>query len=66
MPAVEGAAMPRLTRAQQRQGLQILVELERVRDELAARHTELGPESWELLNDSRSERARDLLRAAEE
>ncbi|MBI4492651.1 MAG: hypothetical protein HY690_07660 [Chloroflexi bacterium] len=58
--------IPRLTKEQQRRGLQALAELERFRDELAAKYGKLTPESWELLNQSRDERTRDLMRAVEE
>jgi excisionase family DNA binding protein len=62
----EQLVIPRLTKEQQQRGLQALAELERFRDELAARHGKLTPESWELLNQSRDERTRDLMRAVEE
>lgn len=62
----ERKVSPRLTKAEQRRGLQILAELERFRDELAARHGKLSPESWELLDRSREERTRDLMRVVEE
>ncbi len=58
--------IPRLTKAEQRRGLQVLAELERLSAVIAARHGKLTPESWELLNQSRDERTRDLLRAVEE
>lgn len=62
----ERSGVPRLTRDEQQRGLQILADLERFRDELAARHGTLTPESWELLDQSRDERTRDLVRAVEE
>jgi len=44
-----------------------VAELERLSAAIAARQGgKLTPESWELLNRSRDERTRDLLRAAEE
>lgn len=58
--------IPPPTREERRRGLQALAELERFRDELAARHGKLTPESWELLNQSRDERTQDLMRAVEE
>lgn len=66
MAQPERPVIPPLTKEQQRRGLQALAELERFRDELAARYGKLSPESWELLNQSRDERTRDLLRAVEE
>ncbi len=57
---------PRLTKEQQRRGLEALAELERLSAAIAARHGKLTPESWELLNQSRDERTRDLMRAVEE
>ncbi len=66
MAQAERPVVPRLTKAEQRRGLQILAELERFRDALAARHGKLTPESWELLNQSRDERTRALMRAVEE
>jgi excisionase family DNA binding protein len=62
----ERPVIPPLTKEQQQRGLQALAELERFRDELAARHGKLTPESWELINQSRDERTRDLMRAVEE
>ena len=59
-------AIPRLTEAEQQRGLRAIAELERFRDEMAATHGTLAPESWELLNASRDERTRDLMRAVEE
>ena len=61
----ERPVIPPLTKEQQRRGLQALAELERLSAALAARHGTLIPESWELLNRSRDERTRDLMRAAE-
>jgi excisionase family DNA binding protein len=58
--------VPRLTKAEQRRGLQALAELERLSAAIAARHGKLTPESWELINQSREERTRALLRAVEE
>ena len=66
MAQPERRAIPPLTKEQQRRGLQALAELERFRDDLAARYGKLTPESWELLNQSRDERTRDLIRAVEE
>lgn len=56
---------PRLTKAEQRRGLEALAELERLSAAIAARQGKLTPELWELLNRSRDERTRDLLRAVE-
>jgi excisionase family DNA binding protein len=61
----ERPATPRLTKREQRRGLQALAELERLSATIAARHGPL-PESWELLNESRDERTRDLMRTVEE
>jgi excisionase family DNA binding protein len=61
----ERPVVPRLTKAEQRRGLQALAELERLSAAIAARHGKLTPESWELLDQSREERTRDLLRAVE-
>src|SRR5579884_2888030 len=57
----ERAEPARLTKAEQRRGLQALAALERFRDELAAKQGRLTPESWELLNAARDERTRDLM-----
>jgi excisionase family DNA binding protein len=65
MAHAERPIILRLTKEEQRRGLKALAELERFRDELAARSGKLSPESWELLNQSRDERTRDLLRAIE-
>lgn len=62
----ERTAIPRLTEAEQQRGLQALAALERARDELAATHGPLTPASWELLDASRDERTRDLMRAVQE
>jgi excisionase family DNA binding protein len=62
----ERSAIPPLTKQQQRRGLQALAELERLSAAIAARHGTLTPESWELLNQSRDERTRDLMRTVEE
>ncbi len=62
----ERAEHARLTKAEQRRGLQALAALERFRNELAAKQGRLAPESWELLNAARDERTRDLMRAVEE
>jgi excisionase family DNA binding protein len=66
MAQAQRPVIPPLTKEQQRRGLQALAELERFRDELAARYGKLTPESWELINQSRDERTRDLMRAVEE
>lgn len=66
MAQSERLVIPPLTNQEQRRGLQALAELERFRDELAAKYGKLTPESWELLNQSRDERTRDLMRAVEE
>lgn len=58
--------IPPLTKEQQRRGLKALAELERLGAAIAARQGKLTPESWELLNQSRDERTRDLMRAVEE
>lgn len=58
--------IPPLTKEEQRRGLQALAELERLGATIAARHGTFSPESWELLNQSRDERTRDLMRAVEE
>ena len=50
-----------LTKEAQRRGLRAVEELERLSAEIAARHGELTPESWELINQSRDERTRDLM-----
>jgi hypothetical protein len=62
----ESGAMPQLTEEEQARGLQALADLERYRHELAAVHGTLRPASWELLNASRDERTRELMRAVEE
>jgi len=62
----ERLAIPPLTKEQQRRGLQALAELERFREELAARHGTRIPESWELINQARDARTRDLQRSVEE
>lgn len=66
MAESERLVIPPLTKEEQQRGLRALAELERFRDELAARYGKLTPESWELLNQSRDERTRDLMRAVEE
>lgn len=58
--------IPPLTKKQQRRGLNALAELERLGAAIAARQGRLAPESWELINQSRDERTRDLMRAVEE
>lgn len=65
MAQSERLVIPPLTKEQQRRGLQALAELERLSAAIADRHGTLTPESWELLNESRDERTRDLLRAVE-
>ena len=62
----ERLVIPPLRKQQQRRGLRALAELERFRNELAARHGKLTPESWELINQSRDERTSDLMQAVEE
>lgn len=66
MTQPERTAIQRLTEAEQQQGLQALANLERLSADIAARHGKLTPESWELLNQARDERTRDLMRAVEE
>lgn len=58
--------IPPLTKEQQQRGLKALAELERLGAAIAARQGTLTPESWELINQSRDERTRDLMRAVEE
>ncbi len=65
MAQSERLVIPPLTKEQQRRGLQALTELERLGAAIADRHGILAPESWELLDQSRDERARDLLGAIE-
>lgn len=62
----ERPAIRRLTQEEQRRALQALAELERLSAAIAARHGPLTPESWELLNESRDERTRDLMRTVAE
>jgi hypothetical protein len=59
-------AIPPLSKEEMRRGLQAMAELERLGAEIAARHGELTPESWELVNQHRDERIHDLMRAVEE
>ena len=63
----ERLVIPPLTEEEQRRGLQALAELERLGAAIAARHGhgKLTPESWELLNQARDERTRDLMRDVE-
>lgn len=49
-----------LTADQQERGLSVLTELERLRSELAAKYGKPTQQSWEVLNESREDRARDL------
>jgi hypothetical protein len=58
-------AVSPLTKEEQRRGLRAIAELERLSAEIAARHGELTPQSWELVNKSRDDRTRDLMRAVE-
>lgn len=62
----EQLVIPPLTKEEQQRGFRALAELERLGTAIAARHGRLTPQSWELLNQSRDERSRDLMRAAEE
>lgn len=55
-----------LTTQEQQQGLQALAELTRLREELAAKYGTMTPASWELLDQSRGERTRDLLGAVKQ
>ncbi len=66
MAQPERLVIPTLTKEQQRRGLQALAELERLSAAIADRQGKLTPESWELLDQSRDERTRDLMRAVEE
>jgi len=66
MSGSERLVIPSLTKEEQRRGLRALVALERLSAEIAARHGSLTPESWELINQSRDERTRDLIREVEE
>ncbi len=66
MAQSERLVIPPLTKAEQRRGLQVLAELERLSAAIATRHGKLTPESWELLNQSRDERTRALMQAVEE
>lgn len=61
MEQSESLNIPQITREEQRRGLQALAELERLSTTIAARHGRLPPESWELLNQARDERTRDLM-----
>lgn len=58
--------IPPLTKEEQRRGQRALAELERLSAEIAAKHGELTPESWELINQSRDKRTHDLLQAVKE
>ncbi|MGI8644025.1 MAG: hypothetical protein ACR2LS_07895 [Thermomicrobiales bacterium] len=58
--------VPALTPEERARGLEAIAELTRIRQELFAKHGKLEPESWELLNESREERTRQLMRAVEE
>lgn len=66
MAQSERLVIPPLTKKQQRLGLQALAVLERLGAAIADRQGPLTPESWELLNQSRDKRNRDLMRAVEE
>lgn len=62
----EQLTISQLTVEEQQRGHQVLTELERIRDELAATQGPLAPESWELLNASRAKRTRELSRTSQE
>lgn len=64
--AEQEVVIPPLTREEQQRGLKALAELERLSTAIAARHGTLAPEPWELINQSRDERTRDLMQAVEE
>ena len=66
MARSERLVIASLSKEEQLRGLRALAELERLSAEIAARHGELTPESWELINHSRDERTRDLVRGFEE
>jgi len=59
------STISRLTKEEKRRGLQALAELERLSAAIAARQGTLTPEAWELLNQARGERTRDLRDAVE-
>jgi hypothetical protein len=56
----------RMTKEQQRRGLELLAEVKRLRAEQLARYGEFTPESWVLINEARDERTEQLMRAMEE
>lgn len=62
----QGPAISSLTLEEQQRGLLALAELDRLSAAIAARRGTLSPESWELLNESRDERTRDLGQAVKE
>lgn len=65
MALSERSVIPRPRKADQRRGLRALMELDRLSAEIAARHGQASPESWELINQSRDQRTRDVLRSVE-
>jgi excisionase family DNA binding protein len=66
MAASDHRPVPLMGQEEQRRGLKALHEMRRLRDELAERRGKLTRESWELLDEAREERTRDLTRVAEE
>lgn len=65
-PESDKIEVARLTPEEQQRGLQAAAELTRIRQELLAKYGRQEPESWVLLNESREERTRELMRALEE
>lgn len=63
--AFEKIRIPPLSEAEYAESLEAIADLKRFRAELFAKHGKLRPESWELLNESREERTRELIRAVE-
>ena len=54
------APVRRLTEDEQRQALEAIARVQKLRDESAEKYGRMKPESWELLNESRDERIKHL------
>lgn len=61
----ESIVVTPLTEEEHTESLRAVADLKRIRAELFVKYGKSEPESWELLNESRDERTRDLMRALE-
>jgi hypothetical protein len=65
MEKAERLGIRPLTEEEQKAALAAVARARELQQELLAKYGTLTPEGWELLNESRDERTKDLMRAVE-